>query len=170
MTRSLCKSIVALAVVFLLVPVANAVVGLDISPTPGPYGGETIEVTPPDTEQLYFHIDDGTDTGLYHLMTLPEIDFVVVPSKPDPPTVVELSSWDVGASQEYTACHWYPLGTISIDGPPCTMIDIVVTMNFGATGGTPTSNVIHKHITPEPASMVILGVGAVGVLLNRRKR
>jgi len=159
----------AIAFLLALPSGAMAQVSLDLSPTPGPYNGEVIEVTAPDVEELWIHIDDGTTTGLYHVATDPEIDFDIQPSGPVPPSYGEVLSLDILPSSELTACTWYKVGTISIDGPPCTYFHITVTITVQQPYGPITSNEIVKHIIPEPCTMLTLGIGAGALLLRRRR-
>ena len=159
------------AAVALLVPTcALGQPGLEVSPYPGPYGGEVIEVQPGDIETLWFHII--ADGGLWHVSDY-DINFDITPSGPEPPAWGKLIDPMIETSIEYTGCEWYQFGVIQVDGPPCTYIDISIDVTVQLPTGTMTSNTIRKHIVPEPSTMAMLGAVFCGVglaLLRRRRR
>ena len=135
---------------------------------PKPYDGGVIEVNPGDVETIWFHVVH--DGGLWHLNNW-EVEFDIIPSGPEPPSYGEVLDEWAQTSIEYPGCSWVPLVDVIVDGPPCTFIDITVTVDFGSPGGVPTNKTetIHKHIIPEPASMLLLGAGALGLLLRKRR-
>jgi len=137
--------------------------GLDLSTVCGqPDDGSVIEVPPGDIETLYFHID--YDGGLWHVN-----DFELI-IEGDPGGIAEVLDYDIQTSIEYTGCVWYKFGTIKVEGPYCTDFYITASVTVQLPTGTMTSNTIHKHIIPEPGTMLLLGTGLCGVLLLRRRR
>lgn len=131
------------------------------------YGGEIIEVDPGDIETIWFHIPG--ETGSKSHLGIIELDFFVDASKPDPPAYGEwLEPLEIAPSIEYWWCTWYKIGDVVVDGPPCTYVDINITLNFSQPLGT-QSVTIHKHIKPEPSSMLLLGTGVLGLLLRKRR-
>ena len=138
---------------------------LELSPWDGiPYDGTVIDVESPDVEVLYFHI---VEPGLWHVKGT-SFHWEVVSG--DPATAnVELIAEDVTISTEYQGSHWYPFGTIQVTGEYCTTVSIQIDLTLQEPTGTIWSNPIYKHIIPEPASMLLLAVGAGAALLKRRR-
>ncbi len=138
-------------------------VGLELSTISGqPDDGSVIEVLPGDVETLYFHID--YDGGLWHVS---DYELVI---EHDPCGLGEVLVYDIEPSIEYTGCVWYPFATIKVDGPYCTDFYITASVTVQQPTGTITSNTIHKHIIPEPGTILLLGTGLCGALLLRRRR
>ena len=140
---------------------------LDLSPYPEMYQGEIIEVPPGDIEMLWFHIDDGGQGGLYHVQDVSFHAELLCGEG-----TVELIDQIVQPTIEYTASQWYEYGVIKVDGVPSTMVQIQIDLTLQEPIGTIWSNTICKHITPEPSSMLALGMGVVGMggILIRRRR
>ena len=159
------KFLIPCLVVAALALPAAAQTELEMSPYESPYGGETIEVESGDVEVLYFHI---VEPGLWHVAGT-SFHWAVVDSEPDGWGQVDLIAEDVEVSTEYTGSVWYPFGTIRVTGTYCTTVEIQIDLTLQQPTGTVWSNKIYKHIIPEPASMLLLGLGA-GVALLRRRR
>jgi hypothetical protein len=170
MIRQLAICLGVVAVALFLPTSALGQVGLELSPKAQSYDGTVIEVPPGDVELLWFHII--ADGGWWHVNDY-GINFDIDPSGPEPPAYGELVEPLIETSVEYWGCEWYPFGWVKVDGPPCTMIDISVSITVQQPTGTITSNTIRKHIVPEPSTMAMLGAvfcGIGGVLLLRRRR
>ena len=144
---------------------AAAQTDLELSPWEGPYDGTIIDVESPDCECLYFHI---VEPGLWHVAAT-SFHWAVVDCEPGGWGNVELTCEDVQPSTEYTGSNWYPFGTIEVTGTYCTTVEIQIDLTLQEPTGTVWSNKIYKHIIPEPASMLLLAVGAGAALLKRRR-
>jgi len=162
------QTLVALFGIALLVGVTAAWAhfpSLDLSPNPGPYDGRTIEVPPGDIETIYFHI---TEPGLWHVGGT-SFEWWIV--NLDGVGMVTLLDEMVAPTTEYQGSVWYPFGVIRVDGKPSTTFGITINLDLGSHGVV-VSNPIWKHITPEPSSILALGMGTLGMggLLLRRRR
>jgi len=143
---------------------ANGVTELELSPWEGSYDGTVLDVESPDCEVLDFHI---VEPGLWHVAGT-SFHWEVVSS--DAATAnVELICEEVLPSTEYQGSNWYPFGTIQVTGEYCTTMAIQIDLTLQEPTGTIWSNPIYKHIIPEPASMLLLSVGAGAALLKRRR-
>ena len=80
--------------------------------------------------------------------------------------------WQIGPSFQMEPSVWYPLGIVHVDGKPSDTITFGIDLMLGGMGGPIYSNTITKHITPEPSSLLALGMGVLGTggLLLRRRR
>jgi len=91
--------------------------------------------------------------------------------------VSTVDKWLAQPSQIIVVSTWFPWNVVHTVGTPSSLIsfqaDIVLSDATGANKWGPLySNIVTKHITPEPSSLLAMGTGVLGMgglLLRRRK-
>jgi len=147
---------------------------LHLSPDPGAIPVQPIEIPPDDIEHFWAHIDwPGHENEALHIA---EVSWHWWSDPPDGANSTPIQ-WMVEPSQMVQVSQWFPWNVVHTVGRPSTLVyfqaDVVFHDASGVDRGPIWSNIVVKHITPEPSSLAAFGLGAAslgGVLWRRRTK
>ncbi|MEI6916133.1 MAG: PEP-CTERM sorting domain-containing protein, partial [Armatimonadota bacterium] len=135
-----------------------------------------IEIPPDDIEEFWVHIGWAGHEG--EPLHIDEVSWHVnITPSPNGGAVSTVDKWLAQPSQIIVVSTWFPWNVVHTVGTPSSLIsfqaDIVLSDATGANKWGPLySNIVTKHITPEPSSLLAMGTGVLGMgglLLRRRK-
>lgn len=140
----------------------------------GDVGQQVIDVPPRHFEKFFAHISwPGHEQERLHIG---EVSWKWW-TEPTGGATSQVTQWYVEPTMYVHPSEWFPWNEVFIDGRPSTLIhfqaDIVLHDASGGMIGPLDSNIVTKHITPEPSSLAALGMAAAsmgGVVWRRRRK
>lgn len=134
---------------------------------------EVIEIPPDDIEMFWAHIIwPGHEGESLHIF---EVSWKVT-IEPEGGANSWVEQWLIQPCMTVKVCEWFGWNVVHTVGQPCTYISFQADVAFHDAAGAPwgpiDSNIVTKHIVPEPSALPALGAGAmslVGIALRRKK-
>ncbi|MEI6916132.1 MAG: PEP-CTERM sorting domain-containing protein [Armatimonadota bacterium] len=134
-----------------------------------------IEIPPDDWETFWAHIGWAGHEG--QPLHIDEVSwhYTLGPTSPGQATSV-VDRWIAQPSQTIIVSEWFQWNVVHTVGVPSSLInfqaDIILSDLAGNRWGPLYSNIVTKHITPEPSSLLAMGTGVIGMggLVWRRRK
>jgi len=158
--------LMVLAVAFVALPVgAQSLPYIDLNADGPPHvSGAPIPIPPDDTETFWAHIGWAGHEG--EVLHIAEVSWRWW-ADPQDGAVSLIEEWYIQPSQEVVVSTWFPWIKVRTMGRPCTSVFFQADVAFhDATGqlhGPLWSNIVEKHVVPEPGALFALGTGLVGM-------